>query len=224
VKKCLYLVIYLSLGLFETLNATVIFSDNFQSGPSSSWGNQLGNWIAQDGKYYASATGSSFPLWPLPQTLLPFEVTDFTVDIKIWDFKNGGVMLRAQDSQNAILLVLGGLGGVGDYMYWHILQDGNVGSGLNPSSSIGAIGQYDPSLHIVVEGDTYKVYLDGSTNPATTLTTSAFSSGKVGLFDNASPETSFSDIVITVPEPSALSLLAVGLGGSAVLAYNKQRK
>ena len=216
-KKCLYLVIYLSLGLFETLNATVIFSDNFQSGPSSSWGNQLGNWIAQDGKYYASATGSSFPLWPLPQTLLPFEVTDFTVDIKIWDFKNGGVMLRAQDSQNAILLVLGGLGGVGDYMYWHILQDGNVGSGLNPSSSIGAIGQYDPSLHIVVEGDTYKVYLDGSTNPATTLTTSAFSSGKVGLFDNASPETSFSDIVITVPEPSALSLLAIGLGGLAMM-------
>jgi len=131
-------------------------------------------------------------------------------------------MLRAQDSQNAVLLVVGGLGGVGDYMYWHILQNGNVGSGLNPSSSIGAIGQHDPSLHIVVEGDTYKVYLDGSTNPATTLTTSAFSIGKVGLFDNASPETSFSDIVITVPEPSALSLLAFGLGGLAILRRRRR--
>jgi len=222
VKSYLYLALYLSFGLFGSLNATVIFSDNFQSGPSSSWGNQLGNWIAQDGKYYASATGSSFPLWPMPHTFLPFELTDFTVDLKMWDFKDGGLMLRAQDSQNAVLLVVGGLGGVGDYMYWHILQNGNVGSGLNPSSSIGAIGQHDPSLHIVVEGDTYKVYLDGSTNPATTLTTSAFSIGKVGLFDNASPETSFSDIVITVPEPSALSLLAFGLGGLAILRRRRR--
>jgi len=190
----------------------VLFADDFQNGPSASWGNQLGGWIAQDGKYFASNTGPSFPLWPMPHTLLPFDVTDFELSVKIWDFKDGGVMLRAQDSSNAVLLVIGGLGGVGDYIYWHILQNGDPGQGLNPSASIGVIGDYDPSLKIIVQGDTYQVFVDGNPNAATTLTTGVFSAGKVGLFDNASPETKYSNIILSIPEPSAISLLAVGLG------------
>lgn len=197
----------------------VLFADDFQNGPSTSWGNQRGEWTAQDGKYYASITGPSFPLWPMPHSLLPFEVTDFELNLKIWDFQDGGVMLRAQDSSNAVLLVVGGLGGVGDYMYWHVLQNGIPGEGLNPSASIGIIGSYDPSLKIVVQGDTYQVFLDGNPNAATTLTTDAFSSGKVGLFDNATPATQFSNVVLIIPEPSAFSLLAAGL----VLVLRRRR-
>ena len=152
-----YVKAFICLGLFllnQKSYSEVLFADDFQRGPSASWGNQLGGWIAQDGKYYASNTGPSFPLWPMPHTLIPFEVTDFELNLKIWDFKDGGVMLRAQDSSNAVLLVVGGLGGVGDYMYWHVLQNGIPGAGLNPSASIGIIGNYDPSLRIVVQGDT----------------------------------------------------------------------
>jgi hypothetical protein len=39
-------------------------------------------------------------------------------------------------------------------------------------------------LRITVQGNDYKVFVNGATTPITTLTTSDFASGTVGLFDN----------------------------------------
>ena len=41
----------------------------------------------------------------------------------------------------------------------------------------------NPHVHVEVSGNTYSAFINGATNPITTLTTSAFLSGQVGLYD-----------------------------------------
>jgi hypothetical protein len=76
----------------------------------------------------------------------------------------------------------------------------------------------NPHIHIEVSGNTYSAFVNGSLTPATTLTTSLFSSGQVALYDNSAQ--SFDNFVLqTVPEPSASLLIVIGVAG----AYCKRK-
>ncbi len=66
------------------------FTDNFATGPSASWGNEVGNWTASGGTYAAQAPANN----PATYTSLPFTLTDFSFDVDVNKLKDGGVWLQ----------------------------------------------------------------------------------------------------------------------------------
>ncbi len=167
--------------------AQPLFTDTFDSGLSPSWGNETGDWIASGGRYFAQTAQFTDRL---TYSSLPFSLTDFTFDVDIIDAEDGGIWLRttgAPGSQNGILLVTGGdsadpaTGRRG--LYWHVVTNGTTGVALEKVTGLFDVGAY---LHIqvAVSGNTYRAFVNGEQSPATTLTTSLFSIGMVGLYDH----------------------------------------
>ncbi len=76
-------------------------------------------------------------------------------------------------------------------------------------------------------GSEVSVYFNGSTDPTLTLATTGSAGSRVSFSnrEGAAAGSSISDggvtrfdyITISIPEPSALSLLAIGLGGLAMM-------
>src|SRR5690242_19369289 len=71
--------------------AAVLFSDNFDSGASSLWGNNSGSWSASAGVYAATAPNN----FPNAFSSLPFNLTNFIVDVDIQGVTDGGIWLRS---------------------------------------------------------------------------------------------------------------------------------
>lgn len=211
----------LAFALASPVSASVIFSDDFDSGASPLWGNQFGNWTASGGVYFAQSPTNS----PLTFSLLPFVVDDAIVDVDVNGASDGGIWLRANaDRSTGVILIVGGQSHSGRGLYWHIGP--NYGTILNPSASLFNQGD-NVHVQIVVSGDTYAAYLNGSATPATTLVTSSVASGFVGLYDFTGHafgrQQDFDNFVLStaaVPEPFSALLTASGvialLGGAFV--------
>ena len=199
--------------LFHSVShAAIVFTDDFTTGASPLWGNESGGWFSSGGAYDAQFPNNA----PITYSSLPFDLQDFSIELDITNVQDGGIWLRSLDNQNGILLVTGaGVGG----LYWHIISGGNVSPSLNVVGGLFTNGISDPHLRVTVEGDTYSVYVNGSPTPATTLTDSTFSSGRVALYD-FSPQT-FDNVAVSVPEPSA-ALFALG-GVSALLRRRRAK-
>jgi hypothetical protein len=76
----------------------------------------------------------------------------------------------------------------------HTADGDSYGDALN--LAVGSLGN-NVHVHVEVSGDTYAAFLNGATNPITTLSTSAFASGQVALYD-FSAET-FDNFVLQAP-------------------------
>lgn len=196
-------------------HAATLFADNFDSGPSSLWGNDLGNWTTSGGVYQATSPSAI----PTANSSLPFVLTDFSLELDVINVKDGGVWLRSTHTgtgldRTGVLLITGGRGGTVGNLYWHIVTGTTPGGIFGEVGAGFTLGVSDPHLRITVVGNTYSVFVNGSSTPATTLTTNLFSSGQVALFDNwAAQSQSFDNVVLsTVPEPSPIAIVAFGLG------------
>ncbi len=89
-----------------------------------------------------------------------------------------------------VLLVTGGNRGTGTGLYWHLVTNGSTyGSGLDGVNGLFTSGVSDAQIQVVVSGNNYSAYVNGSPTPATTITTSAFASGGVGLYGYNSHQT-----------------------------------
>jgi hypothetical protein len=212
------------LGAASGLAGTIFF-DNFNSGASASWSNTYGNWVATNGVYYAQT-----PPNPPPLTLLPFDLTNFSVDVDVNTATDGGIWLRSDVSgNNALLLVTGGTLAGGDHLYWNLRQGGTYGPGLLPGGS-GVQGN-NIHVHVDVVGNTYTAYLNGSSTPATTLVDNTFSHGFVGLYDNSagiynghpSASETFDNFLLSTAVPEPASLLLLG-GGIAILIRRRSSR
>ena len=190
--------------------ASVIFSDNFTSGPSPLWGNENGSWTSSGGVYYATAPNNS----PNAYSSVPYSLRDFSVDFDINDVSDGGVFLRATPVPGSPLGVKGILLNLkvpdgGSRLYWHIFYDGT-----NASPPLNVVYlDYGTTIHVHVEvaGDTYSAFINGSADPAIVLTTSAFSTGRVALYDFSGQ--TFSNFVLEKPQPS----LFIGMDADAAV-------
>lgn len=184
-----------------------LFSDDFNSGASTLWEDESGSWFASGGEYQAQYPNN----YPNAHSSLPFDLQDFEFEVDINNLHDGGVWLRSHENTGSIgasgvLLVTKGNG-----FYWHIVTGSSYGGSLNPTGYLFAAGS-DIHLRVTVSGDTYSAFLGSGTTPVTTLTTDAFSSGRVALYDYGQ---SFDNVVLSgaVPVPGAGWLLGAGLLG-----------
>lgn len=197
-------------------HADVIF-DNFDSGANALWNNDSGGWIDTGGVYRASAPDNS----PNAHSSLPFQLTDFTMELDINDVADGGVWLRSAAApgtgigRTGVLLVTGVNGG----LYWHNVTNGNsYGSALNSVTGLFTVEVSDPHLRIEVSGDTYSAFVNGASVASTTLNTANFSSGQVALYDNSSQ--TFDNVSVAVPEPTGVF---AGMGLVATMLFRRRR-
>src|SRR6266567_122783 len=93
--------IVLGAALFS--RAAVVFSDNFDSGASSLWGNESGSWSVSGGVYAATAPNNV----PSAFSSLPFNLTNFFVDVDINGVTDGGIWLRSAPAPGTAVGVKG---------------------------------------------------------------------------------------------------------------------
>jgi len=199
--------------VFSTLptRGAIIFQDDFASGPSSLWANESGAWTGLSGSYYATAPNNN----PCAFSSLPFDLKAFSVDFDINSVSDGGIFLRAQPAPGTTLGIQGILlnfkvPGGGPRLYWHVFYGTNGSAPLNLTYlDFGAT----PHVHVEVIGDTYAAYINGSTEPATTLTTNGFSTGRVALYDFSGQ--SFSNFVLGTIQPT----LSIRMDPDAAVLY-----
>jgi hypothetical protein len=140
---------------------------------------------------------------------LPFNLTNFSVDVDINGVSDGGIWLRSGPAAGAVgvkgvLLVLKNADfGCGVKVYWPIADGNSYGDSLNLVVGSFPAGS-NPHMHVEVSGNTYSAFINGATNPITTLTSSTFPSGQVGLYD-FSPQT-FDNFVLQTPGTNGLTV------------------
>lgn len=170
-----------------------VFFDDFESGASSLWGNERGNWLAVNGNYGAQSPDNIPPTF----SSLPFLLHDFAIEFDLNGVSDGGVWLRSNfEGANAtgVLLVTGGWQRTGTGLYWHVVHDDGYTPALNEHPGLFTQGE-DIHLRIDVSGNTYTAYFNHNPIPATTLTTDDFQAGYVGLYDYSDQR--FDNIVVT---------------------------
>lgn len=174
------------------------FSDDFNAGPSPSWGNDIGNWSAAGGVYSATSPSN----FPNAHSSLPSIYSDVILDVDVNAVQDGGVWVRSSASPDAIgrkgvLLVTGPANGV----YWHVVN-GGYGASLSPAGGLWTNGT-NVHIRVTAIGNAYSVYVNGSGIPASTLIDNTFASGQVALYDFSGQ--SFDNFSV-VPEPGMLAL------------------
>ncbi|MBL8999773.1 MAG: hypothetical protein JNK25_01395 [Phycisphaerae bacterium] len=173
-----------------------IFTDDFNAGPSPQWSNERGNWTAIDGRYDSLAPSNN----PTTRSLLPYILGDLSFEVDVIGLVDGGIWVRTDpDSDSGVLLVTGGFLGMGRGLYWHIVQHGTYSAALGRIDGLFTANQ-NVRIRVVVRGDLYTAYVNGSCTPATSITTDLFSSGRVGLYD-FSAQQSFDNVVLDLPPP-----------------------
>ena len=160
------------------------------------------------GVYNSQAPTNSPPTY----TSLPYDLTDFTLDLDIDGISDGGIWLHTDAAgQNGVLLVTGGNGWgvglsgstVGTSIYWGVVKDGVAGPQAQEVDNVFTPGQ-NVHLTVIVSGNTYQAYIDGTLQ--TTFTDSTYTHGRVGLYDfspasaqNQSINQTFDNVVLTAP-------------------------
>jgi hypothetical protein len=205
------------------LAASIVYTDNFDSGAQLPWGNQRGDWTVADGVYHAGSPNSH----PVTASLLPYDVTDFIAEVDITGLGDGGLWARTDSAATfGVMLILHS-----DNIYWHVITDPVNG----PWDFYNVVGRSGSNVHVTLTGvgNILSAYLDNAPTPITTLDLSTisrpgydYSSGRFGLYSNSS--VTFDNVSLTdvngsgVPEPVCSLLIAGGL--AALCALGRRRR
>lgn len=200
----------------SSASAQVVFTDDFETGASPTWRNEVGAWEATGGSYSASAPSN----FPNARSSLPFVLKDCAIEVRVIDLSDGGIWVRSQPAPGTpigakgVLLVTKGTG-----LYWHVVADGtSYGAALAPVSGLFTPGVSDPVIRIVATGDHFEAFVDDAKTPATSIETGLFPIGCAALYDFSGQR--FDDVVLEglVHCPSDLSCdLEVGAADLAIL-------
>ncbi len=176
----------------------VVWQENFDNEPCAGCGNERGNWISSGGFYYSLSPNN----WPPTYTSFPPNLRDFTMECDIKGTSDGGIWLRSHYDNNTVtgvLLVTGGDGRTFDGFYWHTLSGDAYFPQVNRAEYYPVQGA-DIHLRIVVQGNHYEAYVNGSETPITTLDVEGYPCGKVGLYSYSGQ--TFDNIVIYAEQGS----------------------
>lgn len=198
--NCVRLVFVAGLGiaLGGRASAQVIFTDTFDAGPSSAWGNERGGWFVHDGVYDASAPTNA----PPTLTTLPFEIGDGSIDVDVLGVVDGGIWAHTNTSgSEGVLLVTGGDNHTFNGLYWHVIHGGSYSG---PTGKVGGLFVPGSNIHLRVEvkGSVYSAYLNGSPTPATSVDTGEVITGRFGLYDYTGGNQEFDNVMVESSCPS----------------------
>ena len=182
------------------------------------WGNELGDWPTDNADldaigFYQAGSPNNTPATYSSVTGFP-SLTDFTIDVNVHQFADGGVWLRSEFDpnlygagqggvKNGVLLVAGGAGGLFSGLYFHTITDGVWSHFLQqwtyPSGDL--LGS-DATIKVNVSGNTYSASVNGTADPLT-LINDQFDSGNVGLYcyQPTSNLSSFASFSLNASEP-----------------------
>ncbi len=167
-----------------------VFSDDFEGSADPAWQFTTGNWEVIGGNRYHAGAPTSNP--PAVSLVNGFDVTDFSLSVSVANGTQAGVFVRAQDDDNAVVLILDLSG-----MHWSLRETGTW----------GALGTTVPTpplpgtfiVDIRVTGTTYNATLRNAGGapvaalPATTY--AGFASGTFGLYHESGTVT-FDDFCV----------------------------
>jgi hypothetical protein len=173
------------------------FFDDFEAGPSPLWGNERGAWSAADGVYRATALQ---PGGPVSCTTLPWQLTDFTLELDVRKVADHGILLRNTYHPDywygrGVILTVGGAHSDHTGVYWHVITDATQQHPSYAGVVKGLFNQGDDvHVRLVVRGNRFEAYINGSATPNTFLESDAYPVGGVGLYHGATPGESFDNI------------------------------
>jgi hypothetical protein len=191
-----------------------LFSDDFDSGASPVWGNESGGWYAAGGVYRA-ASPTNNPMTYSSVTSLP-NLSDFIVDADVKGWRDGGIYLRSSRSGS----VTGGSHGSYAGLYWHTIQNGGFSAALGAAPIPGILGS-DAHLTLKVAGDRYEAWVNGQFKSA--LETTAFTQGRVAVYQFAATQALDNFQVSAIPEPGICAMMAAGLGLLGFSSYRRRQ-
>jgi len=159
-----------ALGANSYQAQTILLQENFDDGVAQGFGNESGNWKVIDGKYTATAGTFRF------STAGDLGWQDYTIDADFINAEDGGLLIRAQDQNNSISLIIRPNN---NDIGWNIRKGGNWGSGLN-TVILGHKTGESLKVRIEVSGSDFKGYINGELK--TTLQSTEFPKGRIGVY------------------------------------------
>jgi len=173
----------------EAAPTEILLKEDFNDGIAQGFGDEVGSWEVVDGRYTATTGSYRF------STAGDLRWKDYSLEADFINARDGGFLVRAQDHNNAIALVVRP---TFDDIYWHIREGGSWGARYESSTLGHKPGE---NLHVKVEvrGNELKAYIDGKL--ATTLRWEGFLEGKIALY-LSSPSDQYWDNVLVHGAPT----------------------
>ena len=184
--------------------AIILFEANFDDGYAQGFGNEVGDWevhflypytgmyTAMTGTFRFSMAGDTN--WQ-----------DYVVEADFFNAQDGGLLVRAQDQDNCIVLIVRP---ATNEIGWNIRKGGSWGAtGLEVATLGHELGE---ELHVKVEvaGSEFKAYVNGVLK--TTLNSTEYLNGKIGLYLCKQSDQYWDNVVVyssgaagSIPSPTA---------------------
>jgi hypothetical protein len=170
--------------------ATILFEANFDDGYAPGFGNEVGDWEVHllypyTGKYTATTDTYRFSMagdtnWQ-----------DYVIDADFFNALDGGLLVRAQDQDNCIALIVRP---ASNEIGWNVRKGGSWGATGLEVATLG----HEPGkeLHVKVEvaGSEFKAYVNGVLK--TTLNTTEHPNGKIGLYLGKQSDQYWDNVVV----------------------------
>ena len=154
----------------------ILLKEDFDDGNATEFGNEVGDWEVRflddqnDGKYTAT-TGAK-------RVSMAGNLTwqDYVIEANFSNAQDGGLLVRAQDKDNGIILVVRP---EHNETYWQVIKNGSWGTTL-AKVTLGHEVEDELHVKVAVAGSEFKGYINGELK--TTLNNSEFTTGKIGLY------------------------------------------
>ncbi len=153
----------------------ILLQEDFDDGIAQGFGNEMGDWKVIDGKYTARRGIFRF------STICDLDGTDYSLEADFIKAKDGGFLIRAQNDDNGIVLVV--RPSHNDIYWTEVCWTEGKTRGWGARYEVKTLG-YNPGqdLHVRVEvrGDEFKAYVNGEIK--TVFKSAEFSEPKVALY------------------------------------------
>jgi len=175
-----------------TEEKVILLDEDFDDGYAQEFGNEVGDWVVRfldlgdqnDGKYNATTGAKRFSMagdtaWQ-----------DYVIEANFSNAQDGGLLVRVQDKDNGIILLVRP-----EYneTYWHVIENGSWGNAL-AKVTLGHEAGDELHVKVAVAGSEFKAYINGELK--TTLNTSEFTTGKIGLYLSYQPYQYWDDVTV----------------------------
>ncbi len=182
---CAWTCVGISASYTETL-----FQEDFNDGIAQGFGNEAGSWAVVDGRY--TATTGVFRFSTVAESI---GCDDYSVEADFINAKDGGFIVRAEDRNNGIGLIVRP---THNDIYWaEICWATGKGRGWGARHEVRILGHgpaEDLHLKVEIRGDEFKAYVNGELK--TIFTSAEFPEPKIALYLYRQPGQYWDNVVV----------------------------